>query len=60
MNRKFMEAMGFDKELALIDENRCPLCQKTIYLNDFKDELSVKEFHISGLCQQCQDKTFGG
>jgi uncharacterized CHY-type Zn-finger protein len=25
----------------------------------FKDALSVREFGISGMCQVCQDKTFG-
>ena len=25
----------------------------------FKDELSEKEYKISGLCQRCQDETFG-
>ena len=26
---------------------------------DFRDELSRKEFGISGFCQSCQDETFG-
>lgn len=26
----------------------------------FKDELSRKEYRISGICQSCQDKVFGG
>ena len=26
---------------------------------DFKDELSKKEFGISGFCQPCQDEIFG-
>lgn len=25
----------------------------------FRDELSVREYRISGLCQKCQDKVFG-
>ena len=25
----------------------------------FKDDLSRQEYRISGLCQQCQDETFG-
>ena len=25
----------------------------------FRDALSEKEYRISGMCQQCQDKTFG-
>jgi hypothetical protein len=27
---------------------------------DFRDELSRREYSISGLCQECQDLTFGG
>ena len=26
---------------------------------EFKDELSRKEYSISGLCQKCQNKVFG-
>ena len=26
---------------------------------DFRDALSQKEYRISGMCQNCQDKTFG-
>ncbi len=28
-------------------------------VNAFRDDLSRKEFTISGLCQPCQDKVFG-
>lgn len=27
---------------------------------EFRDQLSKKEYTISGLCQSCQDKVFGG
>ncbi len=38
----------------------CVFCGKpTDVTRDFKDELSVKEFTISGVCQKCQDETFG-
>lgn len=37
----------------------CPFCDAEIDgPEDFKDALSVKEFHISGLCQKCQNETF--
>lgn len=36
--------------------NRCPLCNDKV--GSFKDEISMKEFSISGLCQNCQDNTF--
>ena len=40
-------------------ENKiCPFCKEKIDVNSFKDNLSKKEYKISGLCQKCQDKTF--
>ena len=42
-----------------IKDNKCPTCCKDIKESDFKDNLSRKEYGISGLCQSCQDKTFG-
>jgi hypothetical protein len=59
MNKELMKAMGFDKELDLIAEGKCPLCKCIIDKNEFRDEISRKEFTISRLCQDCQDKTFG-
>lgn len=44
---------------SLIDEDEaraCTVCGKSV--GGFKDELSAKEFTISGFCQACQDKTF--
>jgi hypothetical protein len=35
----------------------CVCCGKPA--DQFKDNLSVKEYSISGLCQKCQDETFG-
>jgi len=37
----------------------CVYCGKSIKMEDFKDKLSIKEYGISGLCQKCQDDTFG-
>ena len=58
MNREILEKLGFTEEMALVENRQCPLCQAHINVNDFKDELSVKEFIISGMCQKCQDKIF--
>lgn len=35
----------------------CTMCKKDA--SHFRDELSRKEYNISGLCQQCQDEVFG-
>jgi len=34
----------------------CTWCKTQV--KKFKDQISVKEYFISGLCQDCQDKTF--
>lgn len=41
------------------EKNLCVFCGKEIKMEDFKDQLSIKEYGISGLCQKCQDDTFG-
>ncbi len=41
------------------DSLQCPFCGKTVIPDkEFKDELSLIEFGISGLCQSCQDDMF--
>ncbi len=35
----------------------CVSCK--INIKGFRDELSLKEYGISGLCQKCQDEVFG-
>lgn len=37
--------------------NQCVACGKPA--TDFRDELSRKEFGITGFCQVCQDNFFG-
>lgn len=41
------------------DEGLCPFCNKEVSEDEFRDELSLKEYRISGLCQKCQDEVFG-
>jgi hypothetical protein len=60
MNKSIMEAAGFREEVKLVEDGKCPFCQETINLKGFKDELSLKEYYISGLCQGCQNEIFGG
>jgi len=58
MNEKIMKSLGFEKEINRIHNKRCPFCNKKINMSDFRDELSKKEYFISGLCQKCQDEIF--
>ena len=41
------------------EQNICVFCHNKVNLKDFRDDISRKEYGISGLCQKCQDDTFG-
>ena len=42
--------------LQQVKDGFCPTCGKR--LTGFRDELSRKEYIVSGICQQCQDSIF--
>lgn len=58
---KFCDEMAlnlFGRSLSLAKAgNGCVFCGKPA--TTFKDERSQREYNISGLCQSCQDETFG-
>jgi hypothetical protein len=56
MNKEIIEKL-FPGTVELISKNICPTCKKNIVT--FRDKLSEKEYNISGMCQNCQDKVFG-
>ena len=64
MNRDIIEQaqkLGLIKPntMELIEDRKCPLCETRIDINEFNNDLSLKEFTISGMCQKCQNKIFG-
>lgn len=59
MNDNIMTQMGFGKEVEDVHNGICPSCQSPVDPTSFRDELSQREFKISGLCQKCQDEIFG-
>lgn len=44
------------KRTETIEGNKCVTCGGDA--SKFDDELSVKEYSISGMCQKCQDEVF--
>lgn len=51
---------GFDRRTGIEANTCCPPpigCGKPA--TTFRDDISVKEYRISGLCQRCQDAIFG-
>jgi len=53
-----MRSLGFGEEVDLVEAGRCPFCKSEVEPDSFKNEISRREYRISGLCQDCQDKTF--
>lgn len=45
---------GYD----LKTQGKCPTCKQSINVKKFRNDLSWKEYGISGMCQLCQDKVF--
>lgn len=59
MNKKILQQVGFGEEVKAVERGDCPLCKRKVDRSEFRDELSRREFEISGLCQSCQDDIFG-
>jgi hypothetical protein len=59
MNEEIMKADGFGDLIEEVKAGRCPFCHREIKLDEFRDNLSRREFQISGLCQKCQNEFFG-
>ena len=57
--KQLLEAFGFNDQLENAKAGKCAWCgSDKVKPEDFKDEISKKEFQISGFCQKCQDETF--
>ncbi len=50
------ESAGLPFDDEPVKTTQCTWCREVV--RGFKDDLSQKEFYISGFCQSCQDKTF--
>lgn len=51
---QFLENLSGRTTAILLDY--CVICRKPA--ENFRDELSLKEFTMSGMCQTCQDEVF--
>ena len=58
MKREWLRRLFPDYE-ELRGQGKCPVCKRVIEWNEFVDDLSLKEFEDSGLCQNCQEEVFG-
>lgn len=53
----FITKISGKNRIKTISENECMTCLGEA--DYFRDELSKKEYRISGMCQDCQDRVFG-
>jgi hypothetical protein len=54
-----MIKMGLRREVERFEKGLCPSCAEPIDKETFRDDISLREYEISGFCQKCQDKIFG-
>jgi hypothetical protein len=54
-----LRGAGFHKEVKNMELGLCPFCSNPVKVEDFRNEISRREFNISGICQKCQDDFFG-
>lgn len=50
------EILGIDR-IKSIQSDLCVQCEKEA--KEFRNDISRKEYRISGMCQNCQDEFFG-
>lgn len=55
-----MKAIGYSSEVEMKNNGLCPMCGIHVGMIPFTDEISRREYKISGLCQKCQDAVFKG
>ena len=56
--KQLLRMAGLGAKVALVEEGLCPTCGKLIVQESFTDDLSRKEFSLSGMCQECQNEVF--
>jgi hypothetical protein len=57
--KRYLRAFGFELEVAIVKGCRCPLCAERVDEEEFRNEVFIKEFKTTGLCQGCLDMFFG-
>ena len=57
--KRFLRALGIRRENAMVKNCRCPLCAERVDEEEFRNEVFLKEFKSTGLCQGCQETVFG-
>ena len=52
----FLKERGFARELALVQQGKCPLCEKVVLMEELIGTRELNEWRKSGACGPCQRK----
>ncbi len=55
---KAMREVGIEKQVERKKKGVCPFCSVEVDPESFRDDVSWREYTISGCCQECQDDFF--
>lgn len=55
----FIQNLMGKNRTKIIMNGHCMTCNNEFVTDNLRDEISEKEYSISGMCQECQDKAFG-
>jgi hypothetical protein len=56
IEQSITQLFGINRRTSVLN-NRCVMCSEAAV--SFRNEISRREFSISGMCQHCQDSVFG-
>lgn len=56
--KNILRQAGLGRNVERVEAGRCPCCDRGIDPAEFRDDISRREFRISGMCQACQDSVW--
>jgi protein-disulfide isomerase len=56
---RFIKKLRFWPKIMMFKDYRCSVCGERVNKGEFRNEVFMREFKSSGLCQECQDTVFG-
>ena len=56
MDEFLQKVFGFDRRKCIL-EDKCVFCGQSAI--EFRDQKSIDEYKINGVCQRCQDEVYG-
>ncbi len=58
VKRQLLIDAGMGEEVRRAMLGICIFCKTPTSVEDFRDDISRREFEIAGMCQKCQDDVF--